>query len=97
MEAVAAILDFHFGTISAIFDLEVILLLHYKFQLNRPKVKEEKLKFGFQDGGYGGHFGIAVSIILATFYLHVNLLLHPKFQLNLPCGLRENVENRLSR
>ena len=67
------------------------------FNSNRPKVWEEKSKIVFQDGGYGGHFGLPIGMILAIFHLQVNLLLHPLFQLNSPCGLRENVLNRFSR
>ena len=57
------------------------------FNSNRPTVWVEKLKTGFQAGGYGGHFGFPIGMILAIFHLHVNLLLHCKFQLNSPCGL----------
>ena len=60
-------------------------------------VWEEKSKTGFQDGGYGGHFGFPISMIVAIFHLHVNLLLQAKFQLHSPCSLRENVENRFWR
>ena len=40
------------------------------------------LKIGFQDGGYGGHFGFPIGTIVIIFHLRVNLLLHRKFQLN---------------
>ena len=33
-------------------------------------------KIGFQDGGYGGHIGFPIGMILAIFHRHVNLLLH---------------------
>ena len=49
----------------------------------------EESKIDFQDGGYGGHFGFLIGMILAIFHLHVNLLLHCKFQLNLPCVLQD--------
>ena len=66
------------------------------FNSNCPAVWVEKSKIGFQDGGYGGHVGFPIGMILAIFHLHVNLLLHYKFQLNLHCGLQEDVQNRLS-
>ena len=66
------------------------------FNSKRPTVWEEKSKIGFQDGGYGNHFGFPICMILAVFHLHVNLLLHCKFQLNSPCDLRD-VQNRFSR
>ena len=47
-------------------------------------VWEEKSKFGFQDGGYGSHFGFQLGMKIAIFHLHVNLLLHSKYQLNCP-------------
>ena len=56
----------------------------------------EKSKTGFQDGGYGGHFGFPMHMILAIFHLHVNLLLLCKFQLNLPCDLQADVQSRFS-
>ena len=52
----------------------------------------EQSKICFQDGGYGGHSGFPIGMILAIFHLHINLLLHCKFQLNLRCGLREDVQ-----
>ena len=84
---------FPIGAIFAILDPQVILLLQCNFQFKSLTVWE-KSKIGFQDGG---HFGFLISTIFASFHLHVNLLLHHKFQLNSPCGLREDVQNRLSR
>ena len=55
--------------------------------LAHPEHSSGELKTGFQDGGYGCHFGFPISMILAYLHLHVNLLLHHKFQLNSPCGL----------
>ena len=66
------------------------------FQLKSPNGLGGEVKIGFQAGGYGGHFGFPIGMILAIFHLHVNLLLHCKFQLNSPCGLRD-VQNRFSR
>ena len=37
------------------------------FNLNHPRVWVEKSKTGFQDGGYGGHFGFPIGMILAIF------------------------------
>ena len=65
------------------------------FNSIRPKVWEEKSKIGFQDCGYGSHFGFPVGMIIAIFHLHINLLLHCKFKLNLLCDLRD-VQNSFS-
>ena len=54
-------------------------------------------KLFFQDGMYGGHVGLPISMILVIFHLYVNLLLQRKFQLDSPCGLREDVQNRFLR
>ena len=59
------------------------------FNSNHPTVWVEKSKIGFQDGGYGVHFGFPIGMILAIFHLHMKLLLHCKFQLNLHCDLRD--------
>ena len=37
------------------------------FNSNRPTIWVEKSKIGFQDGGYGGHFGFPIDMILAFF------------------------------
>ena len=58
-----------------IFDLEVILLLHVSFNLNRPTVREEKSKICFQDGGHGSHFGFPISAILA-FFIYMSTCCH---------------------
>ena len=52
-----------------------------------PEHSSGKLKTGFQDGSYGGHFRFPICMILAIFHIHVNLLLHCKFHFNSPCGL----------
>ena len=41
------------------------------FNSNHLTVWVEKSKIDFQDGGYGGHFGFPISMILAIFHLHV--------------------------
>ena len=66
------------------------------FNSNCPVLWVEKSKIGFQNCGYGGHFGFPIGMILAIFHLHVNLLLYYKFQLNSPCGLQEDAQNRFS-
>ena len=66
------------------------------FQLKSPNCLGGEVRNWFQDGGYGGHFGFPIGMILAIFHLHVNLLLHCKFKLNSPCGLREDVQNKFS-
>ena len=53
----------------ALFDLEVILLLHS----NCPTVGVEKSKIDFQDGSYGSHFGFPIGMILAFFINISNL------------------------
>ena len=62
----------------AIFNLEDILLL----QCVSAQIAQQfglRSKIGFQDGGYGGHFGFPISKILAIFHLHIKLLLIVSF------------------
>ena len=73
------------------------ILLLQCFNSNLPTVWEETSKIGFQGGGYGGHFGFPIGMILAIFHLHVNLLLHCKFQLNSTCGCEKMSKKRFSR
>ena len=67
------------------------------FNSNCPTVWVEKSKIGFQDGGYGGHFGFPIGKILAIFHLHVNLLLHCKFQLFNMAAVATILDFRLKR
>ena len=67
----------------AIFVLEVILLLQCVSIQMTQWFGVEKSKIGFQDGGYGGHFGFPIGTILAIFHLHVNLLQHEIFKVKL--------------
>ena len=45
-------------------------------------VQAKKTELDFQDGGFGGHLGFPIKIILAIFDLHVTLILPLKFQVN---------------
>ena len=90
-------LGFPITTISAIFDLEVILLLQCKFQLKSPMVLEDKTKTGFQDGSCGGHLGFLIGKILNTFDLIVILMLQCKFQLKSPNGSGADIKIPFSR
>ena len=58
------LLRFSIGTIVAIFDLQVTLMLLAKIQVNWLSVQEKKLKIDFQDGGPGGHLRFPVETIL---------------------------------
>ena len=62
-------LGFPIGTILAIFDLQVTLMVPSKFGVNWPSVQEKKRKIDFQDGGHGGHLGFPIGTILAIFDL----------------------------
>ena len=44
----------------------------------------KKFNIDFQGGGYGGHLGFPIRIILAIFALHVPLILSMKFPVNWP-------------
>ena len=58
---------FPIGTILAIFDLQVTLMLSSKFGVNWPLIQEKKQKIDFQDGRHGGHLGFSIGTILAIF------------------------------
>ena len=90
-------LGFPIGTILAIFDLQVTLMLPSKFGVNWPFGSGEEAKIDFQDGGHGGHLGFPISTILATFDLQVTLMLPSKFGVNWPFGSGEEAKNRFSR
>ena len=92
------LLGFLIGTILAIFDLQVILMLPSKFGVNWPFGSgEEAKKKKFQDGGLDGHLGFPIGTILATFDLQVTLMLPSKFGVNWPFGSGEEAKNRFSR
>ena len=86
-------LGFPIGTILAIFDLEVTLMLPSKFGVNWPSVQKMR-KIDFQDGG---HLGFLIGTILAIFDLQVTLMLPSKFGVNWPFGSGEEAKNRFSR
>ena len=80
-------LGFRIGTILAIFDLQVTLMLPSKFGVNWPFDQEKKRKIDFKDGGHGGHLGFPIRMILAIFDLQVTLMLPTKYQVNWPRGV----------
>ena len=90
-------LGFPIGTILAIYDLQVILMLPSKFGVNWPFGSGEEEKIDFQDGRHGGHLGFPIGKILATFDLQVTLMLPSKFGVNWPFGSGEEAKNRFSR
>ena len=90
-------LGFPIGTILAIYDLQVVLMLPSKFGVNWPFGSGEEEKIDFQDGGHGGHLGFPIGKILATFDLQVTLMLPSKFGVNWPFGSGEEAKNRFSR
>ena len=60
---------FRIGTILAIFDLQVTLMLSRKFGAIGLSIQEKKQKIDFQDGGHGGYLGFPIGTILAIFDL----------------------------
>ena len=80
-------MDFQFGTILAIFDLQVTPMLPTKFGVNWPLVQEKKPKIDFQDGAHGGHLGFPIKTILASFVLQVTPMLPIKYRVNWPRGV----------
>ena len=76
-------LGFPIGTILAIIDLQVTLMVPSKFGLS---VQEKKRKIDFQNGGHGGHLGFPIVTILAIFDLQVTPMLPTKYQVNWPRG-----------
>ena len=78
-------LGFPIGTILAIFDLQVTLMVPSKFvESISLSVQEKKRKIDFQDGG---HLGFPIGTILAIFDLQVTPLLPTKYQVNWPRGV----------
>ena len=75
--------------ISAIFDLQVTLMLPTQFQVNWPFGSGEEAKIDFQDGGHSGHLGFPIGMILAFSDLQVTLMLSTKPQVNWPFGSGE--------
>ena len=68
----AAILDFRSAQLKLFSLFRSSCCYSVCFNSNRPTFWGEKSKTGFQDGGYGGHFGISIGTILATFHLHAS-------------------------
>ena len=90
-------LGFPIGTILAIFNLQVTLMLPSKFGVNWPFGSGEEAKIDFQDGSHGGHLGFPIGTILAIFDLQVTLMVPSKFGVNWPFGSGEEAKNRFSR
>ena len=88
-------LGFPIGTILAIFDLQVTLMLPTKFPVNWLLGLGKKRKIDFQDGG--DHLGFMIGTILAILDLQVTPILPTKFRVNWPFGSREEAKNRFSR
>ena len=84
--------------ILAIFDLQVSRMLPINFQVNWPfgSGKEAKQK-EFQDGRYGGDFGLPIRMILAIFDLQVTPMLPTKFRVNCPFCSGEEAKKRFLR
>ena len=59
--------------------------------------QEKKRKIYFQDGGYGGHLGFRIRMILTIFALQNIHMLPTKFQVNWPFGSGKEAKNRFSR
>ena len=66
------------GTILAIFDLQVTLMLPTKFRSIDLLVLEKKQKIDLQDGHHGGHLGFLIGTILAIFDVQVTPMLPTK-------------------
>ena len=82
-------LGFLIRTILAIFDLQITIILHTKFESVVLSVQETKrAKKDFQDGHRGGHLGFPIGMILAIFDLQVTLILPTKFWVNWLRGVR---------
>ena len=88
-------LGFPIGTILAIFDLQVTLMLPSKFGVKWPLVQEKMQKIDFQDGCQGGHLGFPIGTTLAFFDLQVTLMLPSKFGVNWPFGSGEEAKNKI--
>ena len=87
-------LGFPIGTILAIFDLQVTLMLPSKIlDSTGLSVQEKKRKIDFHDGG---HLGFPIGTILAIFDLQVTLIVPSKFGVNWPFGSGEEAKNRFS-
>ena len=97
MAARVTILDFQYRMISAIFDLQVTLILPIKFRLNWPSIQEKKLVIALQDGNCGSHLVFPVGRILAIVDLQVTSMTLTKFQVNWPFRSGEEAKNRFSR
>ena len=87
-------LGFPIGTILAIFDLQVTLMLPSKFGVNWPFSSGEEAKNRFSRWR---PLGFSIGSILAIFDLQVTLMLPSKFGVNWPFCSGEEAKNRFSR
>ena len=78
-------LAFPIGTIWAIFDLQVILMLPSKFRVNWPFGSGEEAKNRFSRWQHWWHLGFPIGTILAIFDLQVTPMLPTKYQLAKGC------------
>ena len=85
-------LGYPIGTILAIFDLQVTLMLPSNFEVNWPFGSGEEAKIDFQDGGHGSHLGFPIGAILAIFDLQVTLMLPSNFGVNWHFGSGEEAK-----
>ena len=82
-------LGFQIGTILAIFDLQVTLMLLATLESTGFLVQEKKRKIDFQDGG---HLGFPIGTMLAIFDLQVTPMLPSNFGVSWPSGLGEEAK-----
>ena len=75
MASIAVILDFKYGTILTIFDLQVTPILPTKFQVKQPFGSGEEVQTDSQDGG---HLEFWIRTSLVIFDLQVSPILPTK-------------------
>ena len=89
-------LGFLNGTILAIFDLQVAIILPTKFCINWLFSSREEMQNRFSKWQPLRHLEFLIGTILAIFDLHVTPILLTKFQVNWPFG-SEEAQKRFSR
>ena len=87
-------LGFMIGTILAILDLQVTLMLPTNFQVNWPFGSGEEAKNRFSRWRPSW---FQIGTILAIFDLQVTMMLPTKYRVNWPFGSGEEAKNRFSR
>ena len=63
-------LGFRIGMILAMFDLQVIPMLHTMFQVNCLSVQEKKQKIDFQDDSHACHLEFLIGMIYEFFFIN---------------------------